>query len=283
VLSLLAAAAGARIRQPLAAEPARADLLSAPIAVTGPWAEASPQDAARVVTRMRDVCLAGVRLVSDRQPQRLSVENHASGPPFIWLHTQPPDRAEIGVDVDPRDWCKLAYQFGHELGHVLANSWQWGAAPKPPCQWLEEAMVEAFSIHGLALLAASWGRDPPFPGNAAFAASLHQYRIRTMDGYRRPGDPPPGQSLAGWFHASRETLDRLNGLYQPEGPMILTLAAAYGRDAALITDIGALNRWPERSAVPIEDYLRLWRKSCAELGAAGRLPALLARELRVAT
>ena len=31
----------------------------------------------------------------------------------------------------------------------MANSWQPHAKPMPPCQWLEEAMVEAFSIRGL--------------------------------------------------------------------------------------------------------------------------------------
>ena len=48
-----------------------------------------------------------------------------------------------------RGWSKLAYQFGHELGHVTANSWQGNAKPARPRQWLEEAMVEALSLHGL--------------------------------------------------------------------------------------------------------------------------------------
>jgi hypothetical protein len=32
--------------------------------------------------------------------------------------------------------------------------------------------------------------------------------------------------------------------------------------------LGALNRWPGRSSVPIDDYLRLWQASCAELQAS---------------
>ena len=36
----------------------------------------------------------------------------------------------------------LAYQFGHELGHVTANSWQPRGKPQLPSQWLEEAPVE---------------------------------------------------------------------------------------------------------------------------------------------
>jgi hypothetical protein len=43
-------------------------------------------------------------------------------------------------------------------------------------------------------------------------------------------------------------------------------------DVATIADMGALNRWPGRSGVPLPEYLDLWEKSCAELNAPGRLP-----------
>src|SRR3989442_505095 len=133
---------------------------------------------------MREVCLSGLRLLSDRQPDRLRVDNHAEGPPAIWLHDEQPGTAWIIVDIGPRDWSKLAYQFGHELGHVFCNSWDRLAKPRPPTQWLEEAMVEAFSIRGLGLLAASWEKNPPFAGNAGFAASIRQYRGDLIEKYQ---------------------------------------------------------------------------------------------------
>jgi hypothetical protein len=99
-----------------------ANLLSAPIQLSGTWG-GSPVDAAgTVLNRSRDVFLQGLRLVSDRQPSKLLVDDHASGPPAIWLHGDPPDTAWLIVDIGGRDWCKLAYQFGHELGHMLCNS-----------------------------------------------------------------------------------------------------------------------------------------------------------------
>jgi len=257
-------------------------LLTAPLQVDGDWGQSAPWDARRVVARMREVCLAGVKLVSDRQPARLRVEDHATGLPHIWLHTDQPDLAWIVVDIGTRDWCKLAYQFGHELGHVLCNSWQWKSTGNPPCRWLEEAMVEAFSIRGLALLAASWHRNPPFPRDSAFSKSVDQYRVTTMEAYRRVGGPLPGEPLAPWFRSNRDALDKATGVGPDEGPAILTLAAEYLRDPALIADLGAVNRWPGRSAVAIGDYLRLWSKSCAELGAPNRLPALLAERLGIA-
>jgi hypothetical protein len=150
-------------------------LLSAPLQLGGDWGGSAPGDALAVIARMREVSLSGVRLLSDRQPAKLRVDDHATGPPHIWLHDDNPDTAWIVVNIGARDWCKLAYQFGHELGHVVCNSWWRDARPRQPCQWLEEAMVEAFSLRGLSLLADSWERDirrsPAMPRSAARSAT----------------------------------------------------------------------------------------------------------------
>jgi hypothetical protein len=244
-----------------------ASLLTAPIELGGEWKWPNPS--LRVLGRARDAALSGVRLVSDRQPARLRVDNHPSGPPAIWLHDQPEDTAWVIVDIGPSDWSKLAYQFGHELGHVLCNSWNRSAAPGPPTQWLEEAMVEAFSIRGLALLAIGWEHDPPFAGDAAFANAIRDYRQNLIARY----GSGPGADAAAWFRANRAKLE--SGAATPEGSAVLAVLAVLEDDPGCIEDLGAANRWRSRTHVPIEEYLVLWQASCAELGAAGRLPARL--------
>jgi hypothetical protein len=52
----------------------------------------------------------------------------------------------------------------------------------------------------------------------------------------------------------------------------LTILAEYERAPDCVEALGALNRWPGRSGVPIEDYLRQWEASCAELQASPLLP-----------
>jgi hypothetical protein len=249
-------------------------LLTASLELGGNW-EASPVDAVlRVLTRMRAVCLADVRLLSDRQPQIIRIENHTSGPPAIWLHPDRTNVAWILVDIGPDDWSKLSYQFGHELGHVLCNSWSADSKPHPPCQWLEESMVEAFSVRGLGLLAASWERDPPFAGDSAFSANLREYRDNLFKKYGGAAGQESDAEIATWFHATRTALEQnaLNGI---EGPLIVRIVGELEHDIACVEDMGALNRWPARSAVPLEEYLKLWEKSCTEIHAPGRLPARL--------
>jgi hypothetical protein len=256
-------------------------LLSAPIEMTGNWENMIPGSAAKVVNRMRSACLADVRLLSDRQPQAVRVDEHTSGVPSIWLHPGQADRtAWIIVDIGDRDWSKLAYQFGHELGHVLANSWRSDARPAPPCQWIEEALVEAFSIFGLARLAESWKRDPPFPDDNGFGQAIATYRQNIINDYRRLAGEQGASDFRQWFARNRSGVEA--------GPLTdfakaasLTMLAIYEEAPSCIEALGALNRWPARSGAPIEDYFRLWLASCVELSASAVLPDRLKRLLRL--
>ncbi|WP_245464416.1 hypothetical protein [Mesorhizobium sp. M8A.F.Ca.ET.021.01.1.1] len=259
---------------PLPTEPS-VTLLSAPIELAGDWGRMLPGAADQVVERMRHACLDGLRLLSDRQPTRLRIDEHTSGQPAVWLHPDGTSMAWIIVDIGERDWSKLAYQFGHELGHVMANSWQADAKPAPPCQWLEEATVEAFSLRGLGSLAKDWKENPPFPGDNAFGDAIAEYRDNIVRGYTALAD---GQGLtrdaAAWFadHRSEIEIPGLNPFAQAMSATILT---EYDRAPGCIEALGALNRWPGRTGIPIAEYLQRWEQSCRELQASPQLPLRL--------
>ena len=254
------------------------NLLTAPLELGGEWGGSPPPSVALVLTRAREVALAGVRLLSDRQPDRLRVDDHTSGPPFVWLHSDPPREAWIVVDIRARDWSQLAYQFGHELGHVLCNSWRLNTKPHVPCQWLEESMVEAFSIRGLGLLAESWEEDPPYAGTNDFGQAIWQYRAKVIEGYRQPEGPAPDANIAPWLAEMRDTLAKQMSVNPMEGPAILAIVEMLERDKGCVEDMGAVNRWPE-PALPLEAYLAAWTASCAEIGTPGRLPAQIKSRL----
>jgi hypothetical protein len=258
------------------AQSAPVTLLSAPLELIGDWDGSPPADAAAVISRMREVSLSGVRLLSDQQPEKLRVEEHSSGPPAIWLHADPRKTAWIIVDIGARAWCQLAYQFGHELGHVLCNSWGELAEPAPPCQWLEEAMVEAFSIRGLGLLASSWERNPPFPHDEHFARFIREYRSHLVEKYKKASWQASSNDIAAWFSSNRDAVEHTKG-----DAAVITLLTEEEADTACVEDLGAVNRWPGRSAVTLEEYLSLWQASCAEIGGSGRLPQRLRRLLRL--
>jgi hypothetical protein len=255
------------------------NLLTAPIELAGDWGRMLEGAAVQVIERMRHACLDGVRLVSDRQPTRLRVEEHTSGSPAVWLHPDGSSMAWIIVDIGERDWSKLAYQFGHELGHVFANSWQPDAKPAPPCQWLEEAMVEALSLRGLGRLATDWKQNPPFAGDNAFGDAIAQYRANIISGYTTLAET---QGLisdpSAWFAEHRSEIEKL-ALNPFAKAMSLTILAEYEQAPDCVEALGALNRWPGRSGVPIAEYLQRWKESCDALQASPQLPLRLGKLL----
>jgi hypothetical protein len=256
-------------------------LLSAPIELAGDWGHMLPRSADAVVQRMRHACLDDVRLISDRQPTRLRVDEHTSGSPAVWLHPDGSSMAWIIVDIGQQAWAQLAYQFGHELGHVMANSWQPHAKPKPPCQWIEEALVEAFSLHGLGRLAESWKEVPPFPGDNAFGNAIAAYRQNIVTRYAALADAQGlRRDSAAWFAVNRTEIEKL-ALNAYAQAISVSLLAEYERRPSCVEALGALNRWPGRTGVPIDDFLHQWEASCAELGASSLLPNRLREMLHV--
>ena len=131
-------------------------LLTAPIELGGEWSGSPPSAAALVLARTRDVALSGVRLLSDRQPDRLRVDDHTSGPPICMAAQRSAARSldrrrhrrprlvQARLSVRPRIWPCPVQQLatGREGTRALPVK-------------LEESMVEAFSIRGLGLLAKS--------------------------------------------------------------------------------------------------------------------------------
>jgi hypothetical protein len=279
-LSLLGAKILLRLKSAMArTRPPGGTLLSAPLEIGGTWGGSAPADVAAVVERMRTACLADVLRLSDRQPAKLRVDNRRGANPSIWLHTNLPTTAWITVVVvEPRDWCNLAYQFGHELGHVFSNSWESVAKPHNPCQWIEEALVEAFSLRGLALLAENWAKAPPFPNDAAYAGSIRNYRETIVADYRTAArEEGAAAGFGAWFKTQELFLQENGGVKAARGA-VSTMLDLLESDAAMVADMGVLNRWPGRSGVRLPDYLALWEASCVERNAPGRLPVRI-REL----
>jgi hypothetical protein len=250
------------------------------IEVRGEW-HAPPESAKTVIARMRDACLAGVELRSGHQPQGLWVQNNPSGLPSIWLHDTPADVAWIMVDVGERAWSQLAYQFGHECGHVAANSWERNAVGPPPSRWLEETLVEAFSLRGLGLLAESWAKAPPFPGDNAYGSALRDYRDTTLAQYRKRASEQGATDLLRWWKREEPKIDRDHGLGPFEQAAVPVILGLIEPEPLLIEDYQGLNLWPERSSLPLPDYLRKWQAGCRQIGAPARLPLVLADLLGV--
>jgi hypothetical protein len=85
--------------------------------------------------------------------------------------------------------------------------------------------------------------------------------------------------LREWFSAHREYLE-MDGSVDTARPAVPAILALYEVDLLLVEDLGAMNRWPERTTLGLQQYLARWQASCAEIGTSGHLPQRL-QELRL--
>lgn len=254
------------------------DVLGLEMSLKGDWGGLEKQSKA-VLNLVRSSCLSNVQIKSDRLPDSIIIENAVSPNPSIWLHKEPRTAAWIRLNAAPGAWCQLAYQFGHELGHVLVNSWTPDAKPQPPSQWIEEALAEGFSLFGLWRLAANWRKLPPFPNNQAYATEISQYLDEALANYARLGDELGIKQTADWYAREEERLENDTGLYAREKAFSSVIFTAVRKNLTLIEDYPALNRWPERTKLQNRDYLSRWESSCREIGTKGAFPRLLADSL----
>jgi hypothetical protein len=113
ILRLLGAVAAALAARKSPGQPERSPvtLFNAPLEVQGEWVKSLPGSAVAVISRMREVCLAGVNLLSYRQPSGIRVEDRTSSSLSTWLHNDASRVVRIIVDIGERDWSRLAYQF----------------------------------------------------------------------------------------------------------------------------------------------------------------------------
>ena len=107
-------------------------LLLAPIELVGDWGASTPEDALVVLSRTREVCLAGIRLLSDHQPTALLVEFTFVGAAVCLAGKLDPSachcrrhRARLvpnGVSIRPRAWSRVFQQLAARLVTAAAES-----------------------------------------------------------------------------------------------------------------------------------------------------------------
>jgi hypothetical protein len=85
--------------------------------------------------------------------------------------------------------------------------------------------------------------------------------------------------LSSWYPTLKKELEEATKL--PGAPQLLVphVYDLFVDQPDLREDLGALNRWPERSSVPVDRYVQLWKQSCREIGTMGRLPDALVDSL----
>jgi hypothetical protein len=177
---------------PAAAQEAREPLVIR-VAEKG-WGDAAPADIEKVLRSAGEALtdrIPGLKL----PPIEVS---RSTDTPIALFQRGPGGEIRVKLNVEDRRWAQFAFQFGHEMGHVVC-----GYAEYPnPNHWFEETICEAASLFVLGRMAESWKTRPPYPNWKGYADSLKQYRDERLSKEALP----EGTALADWFRPREASL-----------------------------------------------------------------------------
>jgi hypothetical protein len=187
-------------------------------------------------------------------------------------------RIRIGLASEDTRWAQMAFQFGHEFCHALAQhssaakrSWH---PAKHANLWFEESLCEAGSLFVLRKLTVTWQTQPPYPQWRSSANSLADFATERLN--RPDNQLPEGQSFPVWFQKN-EGLLRQNATLRARNVIVarqllpLFEAEPPGWDAICYLNLGAHK--PDKT---FAQYLAEWKAATpAPLQAfVGRITAL---------
>ncbi|MDE0306941.1 MAG: hypothetical protein OXI87_18980 [Albidovulum sp.] len=193
-----------------------------------------------------------------------------------WSHPQPPKALfdhrpyEIRINAVANNWPQYAYQFAHELCHVMTN---FDRIKRHRHKWFEESLCELASLRVLCRLANVWAATPPLAINESrhLAQDHANYARQVKYSYSLP----PGVDLPGWLATNIERMEESSTKRELNGPLAVALAKSFRQDSALWRDCTALNYWDANNDGTFREYLDSWEARLRESDAEpGRMPAL---------
>jgi hypothetical protein len=108
-----------------------------------------------------------------------------------------PGRSLVRLNVRGNRWARLAYQFGHEYCHVLADPATYWTDTERRFAWIEEALCETGSLFTLRSMAGEWAVNPPYANWRDYSSSLAEYAAAHVSDPRR--SLPLGVEFADWL------------------------------------------------------------------------------------
>ena len=158
------------------------------------------------------------------------------------------------MNTQDRYWCQYAFQFSHELGHILCGYRDGDASNL----WFEETIGEVASLYALLRLEGSWKKSPPYPHWKEYASEFTKYANQRMKKYE---DTIPAD-LPSWFRAneaklSKEPVDRPRNV-----SLAIRLLPFFDKSPLGWSACAFLNENKTKKPRSFTAYMNDWYQSC---------------------
>ena len=169
--------------------------------------------------------------------------------PITLYRPSPKSPFVILLQARDRKWARFAYQFSHELCHVLSD---YEGLRENPNSWFHEALCELASVFTLRRMAERWPAYPPYPNWADYAESITSYVQERLS--CKESQLPIGMTLSAWLLSEEESLREDPYQRDKNAVVSYSLLPLFENEP---TGWNAIRDLPVSSAI-LKDYLRQW-------------------------
>ena len=160
----------------------------------------------------------------------------------------------VNLNRGNRFWCQYAFQFSHEIGHILCGYKEGDQSN----HWFEETLCETASLFALNKLSEDWKTNPPYSNWKSYADAFKKYARERIDKHPWPED----LSMADWFEKEKEDLAKNATNRQRNLMVAIRLLPFFEDDPTGWTAVSALNTKKDKKKRSFETYLRDWKEGC---------------------
>lgn len=227
----------------------------------GGWGSARKEAIETVLNEVADELLANL-------PGRLAapiVVTHTDGPPVALYGRGTQGEYRIHLHARGDNWHLYAYEFAHELCHVLSNydeNVAPGTVSSRSNQWFEETLCETASLFTLKRLAQRWESTPPGPEWVGEAATLRRFfDLLISEGHRQL---PPNAPLASWLRDNEAALRNNPYLRDKNEVLANLLLPLFDGNPENWQALAYLNLDPADARSSLRAYLAHWYRNAPE-------------------
>ena len=214
----------------------------------GDWGGTQPDN---IVTLLKDVASHLTQLI--REPFIGIIEvaptKSLDDDPITLYRSSSEAPYQILLQARGKYWSQFAYQFAHELCHVLSN---YERLRDNPNNWFHEALCELAAVFTLRRMAEHWRTNPPYPGRTDYAESLASYVGNRLSHEKH--QLPTGTTLPAWLLSEEESLRQDRYQRAKNAVVAYSLLPIFESEP---TGWNAIRSLPDSSAM-FKEYLHDW-------------------------
>jgi hypothetical protein len=226
-------------------------VLELTLAKTG-WGDASRDDAEAVLRSAAEQLLPHF---PDVRLEPLFVQPF--GGPITLFERNADGQVVVKLATTDARWAQYAFQFAHELGHVLCRFDDRGDRGN---HWFEESVCELASLYTLRRMGERWRTAPPYRNWRDYAKHLTAYAQARLDGHPLPD----GQTLGAWYAVNAGALRKNPTDRRRSTTVAAALLPLFERTPAGWAAIHYLNQNEPDAARPFARHLQRWHDECPE-------------------